>query len=246
MRYLILSDVHANLEALESVIADAGSYDAVLCLGDQVGYGPNPNECVVRLRELPNLTCLVGNHDWAALGRMDSRSFNDYARRAVEWTQDALDAEVREFLEELPPKLEEEGFALAHGSPREPLWEYLEAPEQGPPNFSEFQAPVCFVGHTHVPRVFVEQACDGHADSEVYLPDADVELDLHDGLRRIVNPGGVGQPRNGDPRAAYGIYDTDTCRFVFRRVEYPVEVTQHKIKQAGLPAVLASRLRFGL
>lgn len=246
MRYLVLSDIHANLEALEAVLADAGAYDAVLCLGDLVGYGPNPNECVNRVRELPGLTCLVGNHDWAALGRMDLASFNSDARRAAEWTQDHIDGEVREYLSGLPPKMDSPEFALAHGSPRDPIWEYLVADYQGPPNFLEFQAPFCFVGHTHVPRTFVEMRNGDDSHVEVDMPDADDVINLADGSRRIVNPGGVGQPRNGDPRAAYGIWDSDSGEFTFRRVPYPVETTQQKIRAAALPGSLAARLRIGI
>lgn len=246
MRYLVLTDVHANLEALEAVLADAGEYDAVLCLGDLVGYGPNPNECVERVRALPNLTCLAGNHDWAALGRIDLGSFNAEARRAAEWTRDHLTDDVRTYLQELCPKLQMPDFALAHGSPRDPIWEYLVVEYQGPPNFAEFEGPFCLVGHTHVPRTFVESRNGSALRVEVQMPDAGDEIDLLDGERRIVNPGGVGQPRNGDPRAAYGLWDDETGTFTFRRVPYPVATTQGKIRAAGLPGVLATRLRLGI
>src|SRR6266567_3854119 len=156
MRYLVLSDIHANLEALEAVLADAASYDAVLCLGDLVGYGPNPNECVDRVRALPDLTCLVGNHDWAALGKLDLDMFNEFARAAAIWTTAELREDALDYLASLPAKTETEAFALAHASPRDPIWEYMEFEHQGPPNFREFKARFCFVGHTHVPRTFVE------------------------------------------------------------------------------------------
>ena len=246
MRYLVLTDIHANLEALEAVLADSGEFDAVLCLGDLVGYGPNPNECVDRVRELPGLVCLAGNHDWAALGRLDLGSFNSEARKAAEWTAEQLRDDVRSYLEELSPKLETEDFALAHGSPRDPIWEYLVVEQQGPPNFEEFSGPFCFVGHTHVPRTFLETKNGDAVGTEIELPEAGDELDLADGERRIVNPGGVGQPRNGDPRAAYGIWDSDTGIFTFRRVPYDVPATQKKIRDAGLPGVLATRLRLGI
>ena len=246
MRYLVLTDIHANLEALEAVLTDAGEYDAVLCLGDLVGYGPNPNECVDRVRELPGLVCLAGNHDWAALGKIDLASFNSEARKAAEWTSERLRDDVRSYLNELLPKLETEEYALAHGSPRDPIWEYLVVEQQGPPNFEEFNGPFCFVGHTHVPRTFVETKNGDSVQVEVEMPEAGDELNLGDGERRIVNPGGVGQPRNGDPRAAYGIWDTDTGVFTFRRVPYDVPTTQKKIQEAGLPGVLATRLRLGI
>lgn len=244
MRYLVVSDVHANLEALEAVLGDAPSYNAVMCLGDLVGYGPNPNECVQRVMALPGLISLIGNHDLAALGELDLSAFNAYARYSAEWTTMRLDPDVREHLLSLAPKLDHDGVMLAHASPRDPVWEYMEVPEQGPPNFALFDGPLAFVGHTHVPRVFTESA-DGTA-SLVSMPDAGEVLSLDADTRMIINPGGVGQPRNGDPRAAYGIWDTDARTFEFRRVPYPFEMTQIKIKINGLPSVLAERLAYGM
>jgi diadenosine tetraphosphatase ApaH/serine/threonine PP2A family protein phosphatase len=246
MRYLILADIHANLEALEAVLADAGTYDAVICLGDLVGYGPNPNECVLRVRELPGLISLVGNHDWAALGKIDVNSFNSFARQAVLWTDRQLAPDVRAFLEGLEPRLDFQEFALAHGSPTDPIWEYLESEWQGPTNFAAFSAPFCLVGHTHVPRVFLEAADGSAAGTEIVMPDAGDTLSVGAGRRLIVNPGGVGQPRNGDPRAAYGILDTNEGTVTFQRVPYPIPTTQEKIRAAGLPAALASRLSLGI
>jgi diadenosine tetraphosphatase ApaH/serine/threonine PP2A family protein phosphatase len=245
MRYLVLADIHANLEALQAVLDDAPDYDAVLCLGDLVGYGPNPNECVNLVRQLPNLTSLVGNHDWAALGKIDSSYFNSFARQAVDWTDQHLDPDVRAFLEELEPKILGEDFALAHGSPRDPIWEYLEDETQGPGNFQEFETSFCLVGHTHVPRIFVESR-NGATQVDIVMPQADDTLDMGRGDRYIINPGGIGQPRNGDPRAAYGLLDTDAKTFEFRRVPYDIPTTQEKIREAGLPPALASRLRLGL
>jgi diadenosine tetraphosphatase ApaH/serine/threonine PP2A family protein phosphatase len=247
MRYLVLTDVHGNLEALTAVLQDAGEFDAVLCLGDLIGYGPNPNECVSRVRELPNLSCLVGNHDLAALGGIDLSSFNTFAREAAKWTSEQLEDDVREYLESLAPaQLDNEDFAMAHASPRDPIWEYLEAEPQGPPNFRMFRSPVCFVGHTHVPRIFFEIKKGDHVFASIEMPDANDELHIGDGARKIVNPGGVGQPRNGDPRAAYGVWDTHTEMFTFRRVPYPVDITQIKIRIAGLPIGLAQRLQYGI
>lgn len=246
MRYLVISDIHANQEALEAVLADAPPHDAVICLGDLVGYGPNPNECVRRVRELSGLISLVGNHDCAAIGSVDAYLFNSFARQAIEWTDRQLEPDVREFLTDLEPKLERDDFALAHGSPRDPIWEYLEDESQGPPNFEEFHGQFCLVGHTHVPRIIVETRNGSGVGAEVIMPDAAAVLDLSDGTRMIINPGGVGQPRNGDPRAAYGILDTDRREFIFRRVPYPFTVTEAKIKEAGLPPALGQRLRFGI
>src|SRR4051794_39957883 len=208
MRYLVVGDIHANLEALEAVLNDADSYDSVICLGDLVGYGPNPNECVTCVRQLPGLVCLVGNHDWAALGKIDVAYFNSFARQAVEWTDAQLDPDVRQYLMGLEPKLERDDFALAHGSPSDPIWEYLEHESQGPGNFGAFSAPFCMVGHTHVPRVFFEAPDGTMRGTEIVMPEADAVLELNQERRLIINPGGVGQPRNGDPRAAYGLLDT--------------------------------------
>jgi diadenosine tetraphosphatase ApaH/serine/threonine PP2A family protein phosphatase len=195
--------------------------------------------------ELPNLTCLAGNHDWAALKKLNLGDFNPEARRAAEWTAKVLRQDVHSFLKELSPKLELEGFALAHASPRDPIWEYMVVEEQGPPNFAEFEEPFCLVGHTHVPRVFVE--IEGNAtESKVARPMVGDEIDLRDGSRRIVNTGSVGQPRDRDPRAAYGTWDSETGIFRFHRTAYDVHAAQQKIVEAGLPGVLATRLALGL
>lgn len=244
MRYLVISDIHANLEGLEAVLADAPPYDAVLCLGDLVGYGPNPNECVERVRALPNLTSLVGNHDLAALDQLDLSAFNPYARYSAEWTMRQLDADVRSYLLSLDPKRGSDGVFLAHASPRDPVWEYMEVGEQGPPNFRLFDEPFCMVGHTHVPRTFYEK--DGNRPSTVELPEPGAGLDLQDGVRKIVNPGSVGQPRDGDPRAAYAMWDSENGAFTYCRVAYPYTITQGKIESNGLPAVLAQRLAHGM
>src|SRR5438105_935556 len=147
MRYLVLSDIHANLEALEAVLADAPAHDSVLFLGDLIGYGPDPNACVQRVRGLAPEISLTGNHDLAALGQVDVSYFNPVARAAIEWTDRKLGDDERAFLHSLPARTERSDFALAHASPRDPVWEYMEVAEQGPPNFARFQAPFCFVGH---------------------------------------------------------------------------------------------------
>lgn len=246
MRYLVLADVHANLEALEAVIADAGAVDAVVFLGDLVGYGPNPNECADRLRGLPNVASLVGNHDLAALARIDLSSFNPQARAAAEWTAAQLRPDVRAYLEGLSPTGSGEGFVMAHASPRDPVWEYLEFDYQGPANFRSFQGDLCFVGHTHVPRVFEQTGARGRGGIRVHSPEDSDRVAVVDGRRRIVNPGGVGQPRDGDPRAAYGLWDIERGEFQFHRVSYPIETTQEKILAAGLPPYLAMRLSVGM
>ena len=244
MLYLVLSDIHANLEALEAVLADAGPTDATLCLGDVVGYGADPNHCVERVRGLANLTCLVGNHDCAALGTIDLDMFNMDARTAAEWTAGQLSTENCDFLSSLTSKRENGDLAMAHASPRDPIWEYMISPSQGPGNFAAFSGVFCLVGHTHVPRIFEERYVEDL--STVWVPEAGDTVSMHDGPRRIVNPGGVGQPRDGDPRAAYALYDSDIDQIMFRRVPYNVERAAQKILAAGLPEILASRLSMGL
>lgn len=245
MKYLIISDVHSNLEALEAVLSDAPPYDAVVCLGDLVGYGAQPNECVARVRALPGLICLVGNHDLGALGRVDVSLFNEVARVANRWTGKQLDPDVRGFLEGLSPSESSGPAFLAHASPRDPIWEYIEVGEQGPPNFALFDGPLCLVGHTHVPRILEQSSTEPGKPSRVLEPVDGTVLSTGSGLRHIVNVGGVGQPRDGDPRAAYGILDSDAETCSFRRIAYPVESAQRRILEAGLPDILAYRLSVG-
>lgn len=245
MRYLVLTDIHANLEALEAVLADAPHYDAVLCLGDLVGYGPNPNECVACVLDLNGLVCLVGNHDLAALGELDLAGFNSIARSAARWTDSALAPAVRTFLAGLAPRLDRPEYVLAHGSPREPIWEYLENAAQGPENFDAFDGALCLVGHTHVPRVFTRDI-GGNGPPTVRGVLHGDRLQLSKSHRYIVNPGGVGQPRDGNPRAAYALWDAVAGEIAFRRVSYDIPRTQAKILAAGLPKFLAERLRQGV
>ncbi len=154
MRILVISDIHANLDAFDAVLQDArGQWDYVWCLGDVVGYGPDPNDCVERLRELPHL-CLAGNHDWAALGRLDLSTFNSDARAAVTWTSAALRPAGRRWLEALPTTFVVGDYTLAHGSPREPIWEYILEPQVAALNFSHFETSFCLVGHTHQPVIY--------------------------------------------------------------------------------------------
>lgn len=242
MRYLVISDIHANLEALDSVLdAASGQYDAILSLGDQVGYGPNPNEVVERVQALRPAHSLLGNHDLAALGALDLDLFNPFAREAAEWTASQLRAEVRACLESLEPRSSTSEFELFHASPRDPVWEYMEAPWQGPPNFETMVSDLAMVGHTHVPRVFRE----ARGRVSVSEPRANDVLTIDREERLIVNPGGVGQPRNGDPRAAFAIYDSNAKTVAFHRVDYDIALTQKKIRAAGLPRVLADRLPLG-
>ncbi len=241
MRYLIISDIHANLPALEKVLADAGTFDAIWCLGDVVGYGPDPNDCVALLRQR-NLVCLAGNHDWAALNRLDLDTFNADARSAATWTQRALTESTLAFLGTLPSIVHQDNFTLAHGSPRQPVWEYILDPLVAGINFLHFESTYCLVGHTHTPVIFELQTNSGLCIMRP--PQYGVPVSLN-AARLIINPGSTGQPRDSDPRAAYGILDTDQMTFTHRRVDYPVEETQNRMRQLGLPHRLVARLQYG-
>ena len=241
MPILILSDIHANLTALEAVLADAGSQEAVWCLGDLVGYGPDPNECVECIQELPDLVCLLGNHDAAVLGRLEIETFNQEARQAVLWTRQTLTPQNLEFLGQRIERSENDQVTLVHGSPREPVWEYLLDTRTATLNFAYFETPFCFVGHSHLPLIY--QLVDGHRQADLFIPHAHQKLPMIP--RAILNPGSVGQPRDHDPRAAYALFDPDTLTWELRRVEYDVPSVQGRMLQAGLPARHMQRLISG-
>lgn len=246
MRYLLISDIHANLAAFEAVLADAkDNYDKVWCLGDVVGYGPDPNECVALIQSLDHV-CLAGNHDWAVLDKLDVSDFNDEAYFAVMWTRQRLNEAAYAYLDARPIGLvEEEHFTLVHASPRHPIWEYILSPRIAQPNFQHFDTQFCFVGHTHHPVIF-EESSDPNALCAAYEPEFNAgPWDLPTDARLIVNPGSVGQPRDGDARAAYAIVDIEARTFEYRRVGYPVSVTQEKMKSEDFPERLWRRLAFG-
>lgn len=242
MRILIISDIHANLVALEAVLAEAGSYDAAWCLGDLVGYGPNPNECVARVRALPNLICLLGNHDEAVRGGVDVRVFNGDARAAILWTQQTVTAETMGFLRSLAPQHIWRDYTLVHGSPRQPVWEYILDTETARDNFASINTPYCLVGHTHQPVIYRRLAPNGEVVEEE--PDYAAPRPLAR-QRLILNPGSVGQPRDNNPEAAYALLDIDRELWEYRRAEYDVAVTQRRLRVAGLPERLAARLSYG-
>lgn len=245
MIILVLSDIHANIEALEAVLAHAGPFDRLWFLGDAVGYGPDPNACVERLIELDPEVWLAGNHDYAALGKLDLESFNPEARQAAEWTGDQLSPACRAQLDSVEPlvRLAEQDVTLVHASPRRPIWEYILDAGTAFENFEHFSTALCFFGHTHVPAIY-EEAVDGVLRTRV---DLDVPHALADaeGSRWLINPGGVGQPRDGDPRASYLRLDLERRQITFHRVAYAIATTQRKILAAGLPARLAARLDYG-
>ena len=241
MRILVISDVHANLAAFQAVLAAAaGKWDKIWYLGDLVGYGPNPNECVELLRQHEHLA-LSGNHDWAALGKLDINDFNEDARTAVFWTRDTLTEESLTYLDSLPAKRVEGDFTLAHASPRHPVWEYILDFETALENFDHFDTPYCLVGHTHVPILIAEKEED---DLFIYVPDYKETIYLED-TRVIINPGSIGQPRDSDPRAAYALLNLEDLTWEFHRVNYPIAETQAQMRSFGLPEALVLRLDHG-
>ncbi len=329
MRYAILSDIHGNDDALQAVLTDINAFineqraplDAIWCLGDIVGYGPEPSACVHRVREYCD-ACIAGNHDWAALGKLDLEDFSDVAAESAEWTGAQLSTEERIYLRSLPETTILGDFTLAHGSPLNPIWEYLTSSDLAAPSFDAFTTRFCLVGHTHLPTIFlyptadaelptfrgsspgwrtettptapargdaagvakVAQAAHAAAASRLSLLTADGETEarnptvsarklaatlapapsdepkvlrcehltpapglwvLPHGYRAIINPGSVGQPRDGDPRASYLIYD-DEIGFEFRRVEYDITSTQRKMRANGLSPRMARRLAHGV
>ncbi len=243
MRIAVISDVHANLPALEAVLADieaVGPADALWQLGDVVGYGPHPAEVVERLRSA-GAVGVLGNHDAAAIGRIGTEWFNDEARLAIEWSGDRLGPPHLAWLRGQPETRTESGVTLAHGSPRDPIWEYVYSSSIARSNLDAFHTGICLVGHTHVPLVFRER--DGQLLAESPVDGETVELASS---RTIVNPGSVGQPRDGDPRAAWLLLDTDSATATWRRVPYDVRATQADMRAARLPRRLIDRLELGL
>jgi diadenosine tetraphosphatase ApaH/serine/threonine PP2A family protein phosphatase len=241
MRILVISDIHANLTAFQAVLSAAGEIDAVWCLGDLVGYGPDPNECITLVRQLPNLICLFGNHDAAALREIDTDSFNPDARMALHWTIQTLTPESTAFLESLPDKVVADQITLSHGSPRQPLWEYILDTRAATANFEHFETPYCLVGHTHLPVLYYLP--DEQRIARLIVPDSSMQLTL--APRAILNPGSVGQPRDRDPRAAYAIYDPGQNMWEFCRVPYNISAVQSRMEAAHLPERHIQRLSAG-
>jgi diadenosine tetraphosphatase ApaH/serine/threonine PP2A family protein phosphatase len=244
MRIAILSDVHSNLAALRAVLAHAdagGELDGVWCLGDIVGYGAEAAETIALLRERP-LTAVAGNHDYAATGVIGVEEFNPVAAEAAMWTGEHLSVDDGEFLRELPTTAVVGDFTLVHGSLREPVWEYLLEPEQAEAQFELQTTPYSLIGHSHL--LFWVRERTGGRTSFHRAADGDcVPLDQQQ--RLIINPGSAGQPRDGDPRVSYVLYDADAATITWHRVEYDIAATQKAILAAGLPPFLAERLAAG-
>ncbi len=244
MRYAIMGDIHANLAAFSAVLNDIerqGGVGKIWCLGDVVGYGPNPHECIELLRQT-NQVCIAGNHDWAAIGKVDTSYFNPDAAAACRWTSRQLSSTDVEYLASLPLVIREGDFTLVHGSPREPIWEYLISTSVAKENFAHFESQFCLVGHSHVPLFFSYDE-SGVCSANQFLTDVGLALGSN---RLIINPGGVGQPRDGDPQASYAIYDSETRLVRLYRVPYDIRSTQDRMVMHGLPMRLVARLSYGM
>ena len=242
MRTLVFSDVHANLTALEAVLKDAESFDQVWCLGDLVGYGPNPNECIERIQDLPGIQCIKGNHDAAIIGDIDIRAFNYEARASLEWLDVVLQPENRQWLMNLPDRLVMDDKTLVHGSPRNPIWEYILDKRAAWENMTAFDTIVCLVGHTHIPCIYQLEGEDAQSVKIRYMtPGKTFSVNQ----KSIVNPGSVGQSRDHNPKASYLIFDDETNQWIYQRVGYDIEKVQKQILAAGLPHRHATRLLDG-
>lgn len=240
MRYGIFSDVHSNLEAFEAVIEalKIERIDNYLCIGDIVGYAADPKECIKKTKQLsPIIVC--GNHDWASVGLTDIKYFNPVAEEALIWTSRVLDREEEYFLRSLKLVYTSDKFILVHGTLDMPeKFDYLLDTSSAYRTFNLMKVPLCFVGHSHVPLIFIEE--DGRVN---YLFESEIKIEQ--GKRYIVNVGSVGQPRDSDPRATYCIFDTEERRIQIKRTSYNVERAKEKIIKAGLPKFLAERLSIG-
>jgi predicted phosphodiesterase len=240
VRVAVISDVHGNLHALETVLERiaADAPDELWCLGDLVGYGPRPNRCCALVAERADV-CLIGNHDLGVLGRIDLEDFSPEAAAAARWTAHVLDGDAHAYLEGLSPSGAREGVGLFHASPRDPVWEYVLSPGEAVAALLETTQDLVLVGHSHVALRY------GWEQRALALCEEGTEVDLAR-ERWLLNPGSVGQPRDGDPRAAWLLLDLDARRATFRREAYPVARTQEEILKEGLPELLAVRLGHGV
>ena len=240
MRIAVLSDIHSNLEALDSVLKriEEDGIDEILCAGDLVGYGADPNECVERVKKCSSAV-VCGNHDYAAVGLADPDFFNSVARNAVVWTGEQLTESNKNYLIKLPLSLSRDGFRLVHASPSRPeKWNYIFHTVEANRELHSFGEKVCFIGHSHKPIFFRSDGIDCRMSSEE-------SIEFKDNERYLVNVGSVGQPRDGDPRACFAVYSPDEGWVKLIRIAYDIQAAQKKMALAGLPRVLAERLSYG-
>jgi diadenosine tetraphosphatase ApaH/serine/threonine PP2A family protein phosphatase len=242
LRVAVLSDIHSNRQALEAVLAatEEAGVEQNWCLGDMVGYGAEPDACTALVRERCS-TCLVGNHDLALLGAIDISTFSEAAAAAVEWTRENVGEETLDFLRSLEPTASRDGVGLFHASPRDPVWEYVLSSDQADAGFEAAEERIGLIGHSHIALFFVREG-GGHAQGAQAGDGAEVEIGEGEWL---LNPGSVGQPRDGDPRAAWLELDTERWTATYHRVPYEIEAAAAAIRAAGLPEVLAERLEVG-
>jgi predicted phosphodiesterase len=244
MRYALLADIHSNLPALKAVLYDVnhrGGVEELWCIGDIVGYGPNPSQCIELLRQQKHIS-IAGNHDLGSIGKVALSDFNPDAAFACRWTSKQLSTEDIEYLKGLPLTLEKGDFTIVHGSPREPIWEYLISKGSAQESFSYLKSSFCLVGHSHMPVIF-KQEKDGSCSVIPFSVSIGQVLGKSS---MIVNPGSVGQPRDDDSRASYAIYDSDSGVVRLYRVEYDVGAVQLEMTQKNLPVRLIVRLEQGL
>jgi diadenosine tetraphosphatase ApaH/serine/threonine PP2A family protein phosphatase len=242
----VITDIHSNLPALEAVLADIDGreVDEIWCLGDVVGYGADPDACADLVRERCEL-CLVGNHDLAVLGALDIAAFSEAAAEAVEWTRENIAERTLDFLRELQPEGLRDGIALFHASPRDPVWEYVLSLEQARACLEVQPEPVALIGHSHVSLFFSVPEAGSLADTLGSQAGDGSRLEMADGGRWLVNPGSVGQPRDGDPRAAWLELDLESSTAIFHRLGYDIDRAASAIAEAGLPERLGDRLHLG-
>ncbi|MEA3369028.1 MAG: metallophosphoesterase family protein [Candidatus Ratteibacteria bacterium] len=240
MRYGIFGDIHGNLEAFEVVLRELNRQKVtqLICVGDIVGYGAEPNGCVEKIRSL-SIPAVAGNHDWISVGKSDINYLNAQARQAILWTGRNLKSENKRYLDKLPLVIEKNDFQLVHGSLKEPAeWHYILNLKEANDAFSLMKKSLLFIGHSHRPIIFSK-------DKEKIAYSFTGRLSIKEGVKYIINVGSVGQPRDGDPRAGYILFDDEKKEIVYKRIAYPVEKTQAKIKAAGLPGIEAARLADG-
>ena len=245
MRWGVFSDVHSNLEALLVVLEyfEKEKVDGYVCGGDITGYGADSDKAIEIISALPNLFCVRGNHDLAVLGRMDINWFNDMAAAAVRYAQKSIGEKNMRWLQDLPPRVDQGAFTLVHGSPRNAAEEYLVTVQQFHDNYSYFRVSPCFIGHSHLPLCFLMKEPVSYVEFGTLKEGSKIRSPR--GIRCVINPGSVGQPRDHDHRASCGIYDDETRAFLLVRLEYDVAEAQRKILDAGLPEFLALRLAYG-
>ncbi len=239
MRYAILSDIHANYDALEAVLKELEkeNIDEYVCVGDIVGYGAEPDRCVDKIKKLV-VACVAGNHDFATIEKTNIEFFNTYAKEATLWTRNKLSEEDKQYLKDLKLVEDVGDFTVVHGTLYAPaLFDYIQTTFDAYLSLQVLKSNLCFVGHSHVPISFFLD------DAVTYS--VEPEIDLKPGVKAIINVGSVGQPRDDNPKAAYAIYDTEQSKVWVRRAEYDIEAAAKKIMDAGLPEILGERLKYG-